>query len=60
MSEHAAKLDGLNLVVRNMEATLDFYRCLGVDIPEDSPWRTDNEIGKRFRRGLSQLTRVAW
>jgi catechol 2,3-dioxygenase-like lactoylglutathione lyase family enzyme len=40
MSENETKLDGLNLVVRDMEATLAFYRRLGVAIPESSLWRT--------------------
>lgn len=30
----------LDLVVRDMEATIRFYRALGVDIPEDAIWRT--------------------
>ncbi len=34
------KLDLLDLVVRDMEATLAFYRALGVDIPEEAVWRT--------------------
>lgn len=35
-------LGGLNLVVEDMEASLAFYRRLGVDIPEGSIWRTDS------------------
>jgi catechol 2,3-dioxygenase-like lactoylglutathione lyase family enzyme len=34
-------LDQLNLVVADMEATLAFYRALGLDIPEKSIWRTE-------------------
>ena len=30
----------LDLVVRDMEATIRFYRALGIDIPEDAIWRT--------------------
>ena len=30
----------LNLVVRDMDATLRFYRAAGLDIPEESVWRT--------------------
>jgi uncharacterized glyoxalase superfamily protein PhnB len=30
----------IDLVVGDMEATLAFYRALGVDIPEDAIWRT--------------------
>jgi uncharacterized glyoxalase superfamily protein PhnB len=33
-------LDQIDLVVRNMEASLAFYRALGVDIPESAIWRT--------------------
>jgi uncharacterized glyoxalase superfamily protein PhnB len=33
-------LNQLNLVVRDMEATLAFYRRLGVDIPDAAVWRT--------------------
>lgn len=34
-------LDQLNLVVREMDATLDFYRRLGLAIPDDAVWRTE-------------------
>jgi uncharacterized glyoxalase superfamily protein PhnB len=33
-------LDQLDLVVRDMESTLAFYRALGVRIPEEAVWRT--------------------
>ena len=33
--------DGLNLVAEDVEATLAFYRRLGVEIPETAVWRTD-------------------
>jgi uncharacterized glyoxalase superfamily protein PhnB len=33
-------LNQLDLVVRDMEATLAFYRALGVAIPETAVWRT--------------------
>jgi catechol 2,3-dioxygenase-like lactoylglutathione lyase family enzyme len=33
-------LDLLDLVVRDMEATIAFYRALGVQIPESAIWRT--------------------
>jgi uncharacterized glyoxalase superfamily protein PhnB len=33
-------LNQIDLVVRDMEATLAFYRALGVDIPETAIWRT--------------------
>ncbi|MEM7015734.1 MAG: VOC family protein [Pseudomonadota bacterium] len=36
----APVLDQINLVCRDMEVTLTFYRALGVDIPEEAIWRT--------------------
>ena len=33
-------LDQLNLVVRDVEATVAFYRVLGLEIPEQAIWRT--------------------
>ena len=33
-------LDQLNLVVRDMARSIDFYRAIGLEIPEDSVWRT--------------------
>ena len=33
-------LNQLDLVVRDMEATVAFYRALGVEIPEAAIWRT--------------------
>ena len=35
----AATFSGLNLVATEVDATLAFYRALGVDIPEVSVWR---------------------
>jgi uncharacterized glyoxalase superfamily protein PhnB len=37
MSLHLEQLD---LVVRDMDATVAFYRALGVDIPDSAIWRT--------------------
>ena len=34
-------LDQLNLVVRDMERSLEFYRAIGLDIPDDTVWRTE-------------------
>ncbi len=42
MAESMPVLSGLNLVVHDMEATLAFYRKLGVDIPESTIWRTES------------------
>jgi uncharacterized glyoxalase superfamily protein PhnB len=37
-------LDQIDLVVRDMDATLAFYRALGVEIPESAIWRTATGI----------------
>ena len=37
-------LNQLDLVVRDMEATIAFYRALGVDIPEAALWRTPTGV----------------
>ncbi|MDE0037447.1 MAG: VOC family protein [Gammaproteobacteria bacterium] len=33
-------LDQLNLVVRDMARSLEFYRAIGLTIPDDTVWRT--------------------
>ena len=38
----APVLDQLNLVVTDMERSIDFYRAIGFDIPDDTVWRTDS------------------
>jgi uncharacterized glyoxalase superfamily protein PhnB len=40
MRDDEVRLDALSLVVQEMDATLDFYRLLGVEIPESAVWRT--------------------
>lgn len=35
-------LDQLNLVARDMDETLAFYRRLGVELPETRVWRTES------------------
>jgi uncharacterized glyoxalase superfamily protein PhnB len=37
-------LNQLDLVVRDMDATIAFYRALGVDIPETAIWRTPTGV----------------
>jgi uncharacterized glyoxalase superfamily protein PhnB len=37
-------LNQIDFVVRDMEASLAFYRALGVDIPESAIWRTASGI----------------
>jgi catechol 2,3-dioxygenase-like lactoylglutathione lyase family enzyme len=39
-----AVFNQVNLVVSDMAATIDFYRRLGVDIPEAALWRTPSGI----------------
>ena len=47
MADERPVLDGINLVVRDMEAMLDFYKQLGLDVePTVSPW-------ERHHRNLS-------
>ena len=38
----ALVLDQLNLICNDMDATLSFYRILGLDIPESTVWRTES------------------
>jgi len=40
MAVITARFAGLNLVANDFDATVGFYRLLGVDIPEDKIWRT--------------------
>ena len=35
-------LDQLNLVVRDMDRAIAFYRALGMALPDDAIWRTDS------------------
>ena len=42
MTKATPKLDGLNLVVQDMDATLAFYRKLGLEIPDATVWRTES------------------
>lgn len=35
-------LDQLNLVVRDMDRAIDFYRALGMALPDDAIWRTES------------------
>ena len=34
-------LDQLNLVVRDMARSIEFYRAIGLEIPDDTVWRTE-------------------
>jgi catechol 2,3-dioxygenase-like lactoylglutathione lyase family enzyme len=42
MADERPVLDQLNLVVRDMDAALEFYRRLGIDIPDRGPWDPDH------------------
>jgi uncharacterized glyoxalase superfamily protein PhnB len=42
MTDFEVELQGLNLVCADVEATVAFYRLLGVQIPEGAVWRTDS------------------
>ena len=42
MTKATPVLSGLNLVVRDVDAALAFYRALGLEIPESTIWRTDS------------------
>lgn len=35
-------LDQLNLVVNDMARSIEFYRAIGLEIPDDTVWRTDS------------------
>ena len=37
-------LDQLNLVVRDMARSLEFYRAIGLTIPDDTVWRTQTGL----------------
>ena len=39
-----AEFNQVNLVVKDMAATLAFYRRLGVDIPESAIWKTPSGV----------------
>ena len=41
MTGTGPQFEGLNLVARDIDATVAFYRHLGIDIPADKIWRTD-------------------
>ena len=42
MADETARFEGLNLVARDVNATIAFYRLLGVDLPDDKIWSTDS------------------
>jgi catechol 2,3-dioxygenase-like lactoylglutathione lyase family enzyme len=44
MNDPRPRLDQINIVSGNLDASIAFYRQLGVDIPEDGIWRTPSGI----------------
>ncbi|HEY3835739.1 MAG TPA: VOC family protein [Bryobacteraceae bacterium] len=53
MSATRPKFDQLNIVSANPEASLEFYRRLGVEIPEQAIWRTRTGIHHASVRGTA-------
>jgi catechol 2,3-dioxygenase-like lactoylglutathione lyase family enzyme len=37
-----ARFNQINLIVRDMDASIAFYRRLGVELPDDIVWRTES------------------
>ncbi|MDP9238934.1 MAG: VOC family protein [Chloroflexota bacterium] len=44
------RFTGLNLVAQDFDATLAFYRALGIDISDEKVWRTDS--GRHHTEGV--------
>ena len=44
MTEARAKFSQLNIVSRDPAASMEFYRRLGVEIPEERVWRTQSGV----------------
>jgi catechol 2,3-dioxygenase-like lactoylglutathione lyase family enzyme len=42
----APRFDSVNLVVADMDASVAFYRRLGVDIPDRGPWDDDHRTAE--------------
>jgi catechol 2,3-dioxygenase-like lactoylglutathione lyase family enzyme len=53
MSATRAKFSQLNIVSANPEASLEFYRRLGVEIPEEAVWRTRTGIHHVSARAMA-------
>jgi catechol 2,3-dioxygenase-like lactoylglutathione lyase family enzyme len=43
---HSPRFDSVNLVVADMGASVEFYRRLGVDIPDRGPWDDDHRTAE--------------
>jgi catechol 2,3-dioxygenase-like lactoylglutathione lyase family enzyme len=46
MSDSAPVFDGINLVVSDMDASVAFYRRLGITIPDSGPWDDDHRTAE--------------
>jgi catechol 2,3-dioxygenase-like lactoylglutathione lyase family enzyme len=46
MTDEAPAFDGINLVVADMEASVAFYRRLGISIPDQGPWDVDHRTAE--------------
>ena len=44
MTDNAAEFTALHMIAADVDATLDFYRRLGLDIPEEKLWRTPSGV----------------
>lgn len=42
MADRQLRFSGLNLVARDLDATIAFYRRLGMSIPDGKVWRTES------------------
>jgi uncharacterized glyoxalase superfamily protein PhnB len=42
MADETPQFEGLNLVARDVDATIAFYRLFGVELPDDKIWRTSS------------------
>ena len=58
MNDHAGiRLDQINIVSGNVEASIAFYRRLGVEIPQERIWRTASGI-HHVSAGNSESTAI--
>jgi len=51
MTEPGPVFDGVNLVVSDMDASVAFYRRLGVTIPDQGPWDGDHRTAETREGG---------
>ncbi len=57
MSKLAPVLKSLNVVVRDVDAAVAFYRRLGVEIPDSIVWRTASDAHAAWREGAEPVSR---